>query len=110
MGDLRTDILNGSEMSRYKRPDDIQQAVEELRDAEDSWSRDGVQYVEHVIPAIDHLIAVVERRCSLDRDGWLVSALKDLVSRCDGDEGVRADGSNIQTIRAHAAIERAETK
>jgi len=34
----------------------------------------------------------------------LLAALRDLVERCDGEEGVRADGSNIQTMRAHAAI------
>lgn len=34
----------------------------------------------------------------------LREALEDLVSRCDGAEGVRADGSNIQTMRAHAAL------
>lgn len=32
-------------------------------------------------------------------------ALEDLVQRCDGDEGVRADGSNIQTIKAHAVLD-----
>ena len=37
----------------------------------------------------------------------LLTALQDLVERCDGAEGVRADGSNIQTMRAHAAIEKA---
>jgi len=40
----------------------------------------------------------------------LLDALKDLVARCDGDEGVRPDGSNIQTMAAHAAILRAEGK
>ncbi len=38
-----------------------------------------------------------------ERDA-LRAALRDLVDRCDGDEGVRADGSNIQTIAAHAAL------
>lgn len=38
----------------------------------------------------------------------LLEALKQLVARCDGDEGVRADGSNIQTMAAHAAIAKAE--
>ena len=38
----------------------------------------------------------------------LLAALKELVERCDGPEGVRPDGSNIQTIRAHAAIAKAE--
>jgi hypothetical protein len=31
-------------------------------------------------------------------------ALADLVRRCDGPEGVRADGSNIDTLAAHAAL------
>lgn len=34
----------------------------------------------------------------------LVEALKELVARCDGAEGVRADGSNIQTHNAHALL------
>lgn len=38
----------------------------------------------------------------------LLDALRELVARCDGLEGVRADGSNIQTMRAHAALEKAE--
>lgn len=38
----------------------------------------------------------------------LLRALKDLVARCDGDEGVRADGSNIDTAWAHAIIAKAE--
>lgn len=38
----------------------------------------------------------------------LLEALRDLVERCDGEDGVRSCGSNIQTIRAHAAISKAE--
>jgi hypothetical protein len=38
----------------------------------------------------------------------LLEALKDLVYRCDGDEGVRADGSNIDTAWAHTIIAKAE--
>lgn len=34
----------------------------------------------------------------------LLAALNELVTRCDGAEGVRADGSNIQTIAAHALL------
>lgn len=34
----------------------------------------------------------------------LETALRDLVDRCDGAEGVRADGSNIDTRGAHAAL------
>lgn len=36
----------------------------------------------------------------------LYAALQELVGRCDGDEGMRADGSNIQTIKAHAVLAR----
>ena len=32
----------------------------------------------------------------------------ELVTRCDGAEGMRADGSNIQTMAAHAILERLE--
>lgn len=38
------------------------------------------------------------------RNGDLVLALRNLVTRCDGAEGVRADGSNICTLEAHAAL------
>lgn len=34
----------------------------------------------------------------------LRAALRDLTTRCDGAEGVRADGSNICTLAAHAAL------
>jgi hypothetical protein len=34
----------------------------------------------------------------------IVKALQNLVARCDGAEGVRADGSNIDTSEAHAAL------
>lgn len=37
----------------------------------------------------------------------LFEALQDLVARCDGEEGVRPDGSNIDTLRAHMALSRA---
>ena len=39
---------------------------------------------------------------------FLFEALKELVLRCDGAEGVRADGSNIDTLVAHAVLERIE--
>lgn len=38
----------------------------------------------------------------------LLAALKDLATRCDSEAGVLADGSNLCTIWAHAAIARAE--
>jgi hypothetical protein len=54
--------------------------------------------------------------CSTEADARLIAAapdllaaLIDLTTRCDGEEGVRADGSNIQTMRAHAAIAKAES-
>ncbi len=34
----------------------------------------------------------------------LAAALRALVDRCDGAEGVRADGSNIDTCAAHAVL------
>jgi hypothetical protein len=36
-------------------------------------------------------------------------ALRNLIERCDGPEGVRADGSNIDTQAAHAALDKAQT-
>lgn len=38
----------------------------------------------------------------------LVEALEELVTRCDGAEGVRSDGSNIQTMRASAILAKVE--
>lgn len=38
----------------------------------------------------------------------LLGALKDLTTRCDSEEGVLVDGSNLGTAWAHAAIARAE--
>jgi len=38
-----------------------------------------------------------------ERDS-LRDALRALVERCDGPEGVRADGSNIDTLAAHVAL------
>jgi hypothetical protein len=35
----------------------------------------------------------------------LRKALEDLTTRCDGEEGVRADGSNVQTAWAHAVLD-----
>lgn len=34
----------------------------------------------------------------------MVEALRELADRCDGEEGVRADGSNIQTFAARAVL------
>ena len=47
---------------------------------------------------------------ALDAKRDLLAALQNLVNRCDGAEGVRADGSNIQTIRAHAVLAKAEAQ
>lgn len=41
---------------------------------------------------------------SLKRNREITSALKSLVARCDGADGVRGDGSNIDTSRAHNAL------
>ena len=38
----------------------------------------------------------------------LIEALRDLATRCDGEEGIRADGSNIETAWASAVLARAE--
>ena len=40
----------------------------------------------------------------LSENDRLRKALRDLVDRCDGPEGVRADGSNISTLDAHGAL------
>lgn len=38
--------------------------------------------------------------------GELAKELREPVARCNGSEGVRADGSNIQTIAATALLQR----
>ena len=38
------------------------------------------------------------------RNWELRKALENLVLRCDGEEGVRADGSNIDTRQAHVVL------
>lgn len=38
----------------------------------------------------------------------LLAELRRLVERCDGEEGVRADGSNIDTRAARALLEKLE--
>lgn len=38
----------------------------------------------------------------------LLRELKALVERCDGEEGIQPDGSNMDTLAAHAAIRKAE--
>jgi hypothetical protein len=45
-----------------------------------------------------------ERDLLRERERELVEALEELTLRCDGQEGLRADGSNIQTMRAHAIL------
>lgn len=42
------------------------------------------------------------------REERLVKALADLVTRCDGEDGVRPDGSNIDTLAAHAVLSKIE--
>lgn len=51
---------------------------------------------------LDNLSA--ERIADAQRIMALESALRSLVERCDGDECVRADGSNIDTLAAHVAL------
>ena len=57
-------------------------------------------------PEAKPLLQEYEGLCSVNAD--LLEALRDLVARCDGSEGVRADGSNIDTLAAHIAITKAE--
>ena len=51
-------------------------------------------------------LGIVSREATALRSqvATLREALRDLATRCDGDEGVRADGSNIDTLAAHAAL------
>lgn len=39
-----------------------------------------------------------------NRQNDLYAALRELVTRCDGAEGVQPDGSNMDTTDAHAAL------
>ena len=46
---------------------------------------------------------------AVNSHGELVDALRELTARCDGAEGMRADGSNIQTMRAHAILDKVQS-
>ena len=72
-------------------------------DGLDIISSDEVTYVE---VALDVRTEADARLLAAAPD--LLEALRDLVARCDGDEGVREDGSNIDTAWAHAVIAKAE--
>lgn len=65
---------------------------------------DAVRCAE-VALAEPYVFIIYARKFGVTTD--VLVALEDLVARCDGEEGVRADGSNIQTMRAHAAIAKA---
>ena len=41
-----------------------------------------------------------------EKNAMLRDALEELTLRCDGEEGVRKDGDNIQTYQAHAVLEK----
>lgn len=47
---------------------------------------------------------LAERDQLRERVAELTEILEELVNRCDGEEGIRADGSNIQTMRASAIL------
>ena len=55
-------------------------------------------------------VAALEAHCAahIEADAARIQVLRDalreMVTRCDGAEGVRADGSNIDTTAAHAAL------
>lgn len=55
--------------------------------------------------AIETLLLEQERTLTVEnRVRLLENVLRDLVNRVDGDEGVRGDGTNMDTYRAHAAL------
>jgi hypothetical protein len=45
-----------------------------------------------------------KRKTTSERLESALDALEELTLRCDGDEGVRPDGSNMETARAHAVL------
>lgn len=53
-----------------------------------------------------HEAAFMHRYAHLRDDaGMLKLALEELIARCDGEEGIRADGSNISTLDARMLLE-----
>ena len=58
----------------------------------------------HIKPADAAPALLAECKRQRGQIAKLREALEDLTLRCDGAEGIRADGSNIQTIKAHAAL------
>jgi hypothetical protein len=50
----------------------------------------------------DHAAEYIAHACNAYPK--LVEALRELMLRCDGPQGMRADGSNVQTMRASAVL------
>lgn len=70
----------------------------------------GINFTTHGLAAVVAVGRVAETAFNLADSYWkdlenTRSALRDLVRRCDGEEGVRPDGSNIDTRAAHAALD-----
>ena len=50
-------------------------------------------------------------QCGMTEDASEIRvALAELVARCEGPEGVRADGTNIDTLKAHVALGDLQTR
>lgn len=58
---------------------------------------------QHIVDCVDAWLKV---GC-MPTYSEVLATLEDLTQRCDGTEGVRADGSNIQTYQANAVLARA---
>lgn len=56
------------------------------------------EYAAHIVACVNAHDALTARVAELE------AALRELTERCDRDDGMREDGSNIDTIRAHAAL------
>jgi len=72
-----------------------------MRAVEEEYELDNFDYLNGFTTGAYFVLVAAD-----ERERVLLEALHELVKRCDGEEGVRADGSNIQTIAAHAALER----
>lgn len=71
-----------------------------------------VQYGDEVGPylgGVDDDLFILLRNAAPEIAA-VIEAAGRLVVRCDGDEGVRADGSNIDTLAVHAALAALDAK
>lgn len=92
---LALNVLNQPPLSQSPTIDALHKLHSFLSAQADANSDEALLWIQ----ARDVCVVLGERVCA-EHD-----ALENLVERCDGAEGVRADGSNIDTLAAHIALD-----